>query len=129
MTGFRNRLSSILGRAIALPSHTRGGSRMRESRPYGSVRGARDETRVPTATRRTAIGWSLAARAVLNPTKPMLGWRVPAIGEADEAAGADAGTSGAGQNRAPKSTALRDQGAHHSPSILSTKRRMRFATG
>ena len=32
------------------PSHTRGGSRMRESRPYGSVRGARDETRVPTAT-------------------------------------------------------------------------------
>ena len=34
----------------ALPSHTRGGSRMRESRLYGSVRGARDETRVPTAT-------------------------------------------------------------------------------
>jgi hypothetical protein len=33
-----------------LPSHTQGGSRMRESRPYGSVRGARDETRVPTAT-------------------------------------------------------------------------------
>jgi hypothetical protein len=32
------------------PSHTRGGSRMRESRTYGSVRGARDETRVPTAT-------------------------------------------------------------------------------
>src|SRR5207248_2004515 len=51
MPGFRNRLSSILGRAIALPSPTRGGSRMRESRPYGSVRGARDETRVPTATR------------------------------------------------------------------------------
>ena len=34
----------------ALPSHTRGGSRMRESRTYGSVRGARDETHVPTAT-------------------------------------------------------------------------------
>src|SRR6266566_7185078 len=50
MPGFQNRLSSILGRAIALPSHTRGGSRMRESRPYGSVRGAHDETRVPTAT-------------------------------------------------------------------------------
>ena len=32
-------------RAIALPSHTRGGSRMRESRTCGSVRGARDETR------------------------------------------------------------------------------------
>ena len=40
-TGFPNRSSFILGRAIALPSHTRGGSRMRESRPYGSVRGAR----------------------------------------------------------------------------------------
>src|ERR1700741_3812368 len=34
-----------------LPSRTQGGSRMRESRTYGSVRGARDETRVPTATR------------------------------------------------------------------------------
>src|SRR5213076_1905342 len=29
---------------------TRGGSRMRESRTYGSVRGACDETHVPTAT-------------------------------------------------------------------------------
>src|ERR1700704_5609669 len=50
MPGFQNRSSYILGRVIALPSHTRGGSRMRESRTYGSVRGARDETRVPTAT-------------------------------------------------------------------------------
>src|SRR4029079_10342079 len=33
-----------------LPSHTRGGSRMRESRTSGSVRGACDETHVPTAT-------------------------------------------------------------------------------
>src|SRR5215470_15982290 len=32
------------------PSHTRGRSRMRESRTYGSGRGACDETRVPTAT-------------------------------------------------------------------------------
>src|SRR5438045_1332055 len=65
---------------MSLPSHTRGGSRMRESRPYGSVRGARDETRVPTATtpqvhraaRRggigflnsaTADGYAIAARA------------------------------------------------------------------
>ena len=37
----------------ALPSHTRGGSRMRESRTYGSVRGACDETHVP-CTLRTA---------------------------------------------------------------------------
>ena len=38
-----------------LPSYTRGGSRMRESRPYGSVRGARDKTHVPTVTTRSAI--------------------------------------------------------------------------
>src|SRR5246127_2504210 len=50
MAGSQNRSSSIRGRATALPSHTRGGSRMRESRTYGSVRGACDETHVPTAT-------------------------------------------------------------------------------
>src|SRR5262245_14588712 len=33
-----------------VPSHTRGRSRMRESRTYGSGRGACDETHVPTAT-------------------------------------------------------------------------------
>src|SRR5215475_13622387 len=32
-----------------VPSHTRGRSRMRKSRTYGSVRGACDETHVPTA--------------------------------------------------------------------------------
>ncbi len=36
--------------AVALPSHTQGGSRMRESRLYGSVRG-RAVMRVPTAIR------------------------------------------------------------------------------
>src|SRR5262247_3216847 len=40
MHGFQNRSSSTPGLAIASPSHTRGGSRMRESRTYGSVRGA-----------------------------------------------------------------------------------------
>src|SRR4029453_14189237 len=50
MLGSPNHSFFILGQAIASPSHTRGGSRMRESRPYGSVRGARGETRVPTAT-------------------------------------------------------------------------------
>src|SRR4029450_239343 len=34
-----------------VPSHTRGRSRMRESRTYGSGRGAGDETHGPTATR------------------------------------------------------------------------------
>ena len=45
------RVSQALERIRQLvPSHTRGGSRMRESRTYGSGRGACDETHVPTAT-------------------------------------------------------------------------------
>jgi hypothetical protein len=47
-TGLRARLAchgrwSAYGKS--LPSHTRGGSRMRESRTYGSVRGARSNSR------------------------------------------------------------------------------------
>ena len=46
------RVSQALERIRQLvPSHTRGGSRMRESRTYGSGRGACDETHVPTATK------------------------------------------------------------------------------
>src|SRR5262249_59286009 len=46
------RVSQALARIRQLvPSHTRGRSRMRESRTYGSVRGACDETHVPTATK------------------------------------------------------------------------------
>src|SRR5262249_60838535 len=57
-TGLRARLAchrrwSAYGKH--LPSHTRGGSRMRESRTYGSVRGACDETHVPTATLPTGL--------------------------------------------------------------------------
>jgi hypothetical protein len=37
-------------RQLGAVTHTRGGSRMRESRTYGSGRGACDETHVPTAT-------------------------------------------------------------------------------
>jgi hypothetical protein len=37
MIGFQNRLFSTLGLVIALPSLTRGGSRMRESRLSGCV--------------------------------------------------------------------------------------------
>src|SRR5260221_7899878 len=39
-TSFPNPASFILGQASVLPSNTQGGSRMRESRTYGSVRGA-----------------------------------------------------------------------------------------
>src|SRR5438094_10411937 len=40
MNGCPNRKSFIPGPTSVLPSLTRGGSRMRESRTYGSVRGA-----------------------------------------------------------------------------------------
>src|SRR3954447_8803452 len=43
-TGSPNRASFTLGRSNALPSDTRGGSRMRECRTYGSVRGVRSNT-------------------------------------------------------------------------------------
>ena len=50
-TQSQGRVSKALERIRRLvPLPTRGRSRMRESRTYGSVRGARDETRVPTAT-------------------------------------------------------------------------------
>jgi hypothetical protein len=39
MTGSQNRESFTRGQASALPLSTQGGSRMRESRSYGSVRG------------------------------------------------------------------------------------------
>ena len=47
-TGLRARLACQRRRTAygkRLPSHTRGGSRMRESRTYGSVRGARGNSR------------------------------------------------------------------------------------
>src|SRR5262245_21522565 len=42
---FHDRASFIPGPSSASPSHTRGGSRMRESRTYGSVRGAGSDAR------------------------------------------------------------------------------------
>src|SRR5262249_58910962 len=74
-TGLRARLAchrrwSVYGKQ--LPSYTRGGSRMRESRPYGSVRGACDETHVPTATIWIDLGrreWN-AVRVTLD------GWQI-----------------------------------------------------
>ena len=69
MTSSRNRSFSILGQANALPSGTRGGSRMRESRSYGSVRGARDETRVPTATATARVHHASQRRRCMAPSR------------------------------------------------------------
>src|SRR5262249_43373600 len=55
-TQSQGRVSKALERIRRLvPLPTRGRSRMRESRTYGSGRGACDETHVPTATRREFI--------------------------------------------------------------------------
>src|SRR5215510_6041053 len=57
------RVTNALERIRPLsPSYTRGGSHMRESRTYGSVRGACDETHVPTATNAAHSSRFLAAR-------------------------------------------------------------------
>src|ERR1700681_3071392 len=46
MTGSLNRESFIPGQAYALPSNTQGGSRMREFRSYGSMRGTASNGRL-----------------------------------------------------------------------------------
>src|SRR4029077_20615969 len=48
-----------------VPSHTRGRSRMRESRTYGSGRGASDETHVPTATQTSGLHHAARRRGVV----------------------------------------------------------------
>ncbi len=50
--------------AVALPSHTQGGSRMRESRLYGSVRGARSNARPYRDPKRRPCGARLTDLAV-----------------------------------------------------------------
>ena len=56
------RVSKALERIRPLVrSHARGGSRMRESRTYGSGRGACDETHVPTAAGTTTAWASVPA--------------------------------------------------------------------
>src|SRR6516162_6411125 len=63
-----------------LPLHTQGGSRMRESRTYGSVRGACDETHVPTATQAglhhapRRRGGCVAARGARAAAVPVIGF-------------------------------------------------------
>src|SRR4029077_4452329 len=64
MTGCRNRKSFTLGRTSASPSNTRGGSRMREFRTYGSVRGAHGNGR-PYRNRLREIGGEDQAGSML----------------------------------------------------------------
>ena len=60
------RVTNALERIRPLsPSHTRAGSRMRESRTYGSVRAASDETHVPTATPTPRVHHAARRRAAL----------------------------------------------------------------
>src|SRR5262249_6230378 len=76
------RVSQALARIRQLvPSHTRGRSRMRESRTYGSVRGACDETPVPPATparihRPARRRDSVAARGARAASRRLRGERV-----------------------------------------------------
>src|SRR5437660_5199791 len=80
-TGLRARLAchrrwSVYGKQ--LPSYTRGGSRMRESRPYGSVRGGAMKIASLPLRRREficlfgamAAAWSIAAYAQESATMP-----------------------------------------------------------
>src|SRR5437667_4318586 len=53
-TGSRNRESFIRGQRVASPLDTQGGSRMPELGPYGSVRGARGNSRPYRESRRYA---------------------------------------------------------------------------
>src|SRR5262249_62364427 len=55
MARVRTRATGAGAHTASVRRHTRGGSRMRESRTYGSGRGGRDETHVPNATLRPCI--------------------------------------------------------------------------
>ena len=67
-TGSPNPVSFIPGQACALPSNTRGGSRMRESRTYGSVRGARSNGR-PYRDSRLPARWVLHVGVFLGQSR------------------------------------------------------------
>ena len=61
------RVTHALGRIRPLRRHTpEAGSRLRESRTYGSVRGACDEMHVPTATSGASSSPCSAARRLLG---------------------------------------------------------------
>ena len=62
-TGFPNRESFIPGQASASPSNTRGGSRMRESRTYGSVRGALSNERPYRDYEPHKLRWMLTGKS------------------------------------------------------------------
>src|SRR5262249_4728504 len=71
------RVSQALARIRQLvPSHTRGRSRMRESRTYWARQGACDETHVPTAT---AARVKIHSRLMERFLKPTTHWRKVAL--------------------------------------------------
>jgi hypothetical protein len=59
---YRRRVSQALERVRQVAVRTRGGSRMREIRPYGSVRGAHGDVR-PYRDRSCPVLWSRGAAA------------------------------------------------------------------
>src|SRR5438034_11664254 len=89
MNGCPNRKSFIPGPTSVLPSLTRGGSRMRESRTYGSVRGALSNERpyrdrsVPaccaagTALTRLCPPYEILRHSIRDPVPGRLDDRLP----------------------------------------------------
>jgi hypothetical protein len=72
MTGFLSRKSFFRGRSSALPSDTRGRSRMPELGTYGSVRGAAGNSRPYRECRPHEGGAAHTGAGVRKPPKEML---------------------------------------------------------
>src|SRR5882762_8501434 len=71
--GSRNRIPFIHGQEYASPSPTQGGSRMRESRTYGSVRGALSNERPNRDRFARNDGLMRSPRHTLRPSSPANG--------------------------------------------------------
>src|ERR1700716_523937 len=71
-TGSRNRESFIRGQRVASPLDTQGGSRMPELGPYGSVRGARGNSRPYRESERRTVRTTRLTRSGLHGTDELL---------------------------------------------------------